>query len=125
MFRTKVTDTWRITDQSDVIRKMAPEALKRATTKIGIMWQKIATDIVTKKNIVDTGELRSRLTYRARENYVKVSSPVKYSRYVELGTEKMKARPFIVPAIKDNGEIYETIVRDEYKSMLASRIKKG
>lgn len=111
----KIDGDWTITDNSGALQAMTPVALLRATTKLGIKWQEIATDIVTDKGIVDTGELRKTLSYNATENAVQVGSPLKYAIYNELGTSRMPARPFIVPAIKDNGEIYQRIVADEFK----------
>ena len=79
----------------------------------GLKWQEIATGITTQKGIVDTGKLRDTLGFKADvvNSQTIVGSPVEYAIFNELGTSKMAARPFIVPAIKDNGKAYAQIAQ--------------
>lgn len=52
---------------------------------------------------VRTGLLRASITWRpgadAESPYVDVGSAVEYAPYVELGTSRMEARPFLRPAL--------------------------
>lgn len=54
---------------------------------------------------VDTGRLRSSITHQmgrdAQGLYVAVGSDVEYCPFVELGTSRMQAQPFLVPAVQD------------------------
>lgn len=52
---------------------------------------------------VDTGRLRSSIVMRKGRDgggfYVEVGTSVKYAPFVEFGTSKMRAQPFLTPAI--------------------------
>lgn len=52
---------------------------------------------------VVTGLLRASITWRpgidAQSPYVDIGSAVEYAAYVELGTSRMAARPFLRPAL--------------------------
>lgn len=58
------------------------------------------------KAAVDTGFMRNGI-FAARVGMLryKVTSPAGYSVYVELGTRKMKAQPFLGPAVKEESEV--------------------
>lgn len=52
---------------------------------------------------VRTGRLRNSITWREgkdRTPYVDVGTAVHYAPYVELGTKRMAARPFLRPALE-------------------------
>ena len=58
------------------------------------------------KAAVDTGFMRNGI-FAARVGMLryKVTSPAGYSVYVELGTRKMMAQPFLGPAVKEESEV--------------------
>ena len=66
---------------------------------------------------VDTGNLRNSITHLQKGNYEYIGSNVHYSVFVELGTRKMKARPYLRPAAGDHVA--------EYKHILESELRKG
>ena len=52
---------------------------------------------------VRTGNLRGSINHRRIDNEtVRIGTPVEYAPYVELGTQKMAAQPFLVPALKES-----------------------
>lgn len=53
---------------------------------------------------VDTGNLRASLTKEVsdRELYAVVGTKVHYAPYVEYGTRKMRAKPYLKPAFYEN-----------------------
>lgn len=58
------------------------------------------------KAAVDTGFMRNGIfVVRVGMLRYKVISPAGYSVYVELGTRKMKAQPFLGPAVKEESEV--------------------
>lgn len=61
-----------------------------------------ATDIVP----VDTGNLRNSITkeYDKSEHVVYIGTDVEYAPYVEFGTYKMEARPYLKPAVANRVE---------------------
>jgi len=53
---------------------------------------------------VDTGNLRSSITHKvnAGNKSVVLGTPVEYAIFVEKGTGKSVAQPFLTPAVEDN-----------------------
>jgi len=67
---------------------------------------------------VDTGALRASINYKTSENAVHVGSTLTkedYPVYVEKGTRKMKAQPYIEPGIMLNLGSLRSIARRNYK----------
>ena len=52
---------------------------------------------------VDTGNLRSSITHEVLTDEARVGTNVEYSPYLEYGTRKMSAQPYLRPAL-DNSE---------------------
>jgi HK97 gp10 family phage protein len=52
----------------------------------------------------DTGFLASNITFNVKEGgmVAEVESKAKYSKFLEFGTQNMKARPFMFPALEEN-----------------------
>ena len=55
-----------------------------------------------KNSPVDTGRLRSSITFEEMDNGigVRVGTNVQYAQFQEFGTENMPAQPFLRPAFK-------------------------
>ena len=65
---------------------------------------------------VDTGRLRNSITHQQYyENTEIIGTNVEYAPYVELGTRKMAARPYLRPAAENHGEEYKQVIVSEYK----------
>lgn len=54
-------------------------------------------------------------------NSVLVGTDVKYAKYVEQGTAKMKGRPYLKPALTENQQRIQDQVQKAMKQMLASQ----
>ena len=72
---------------------------------------------------VDTGNLKSSLDHQAESNNTEIvgtsngKAPykdVEYAKYVELGTPRMHAQPFIRPAIERNLSTIRKIIEDTF-----------
>lgn len=61
---------------------------------------------------VDTGRLRSSIQYVPGKMECKVGTNVSYGPFVELGTSKMGARPFLFPAFVKAGQSLLQELRD-------------
>ena len=60
---------------------------------------------------VDTGRLRNSITHTQDSKYAYVGTNVEYGKYVELGTHKMKAKPYLKPAAQGHSAEYGEIMR--------------
>jgi HK97 gp10 family phage protein len=49
------------------------------------------------------------------DNTVYIGSNVEYAPYVELGTHRTAAKPFLRPAAENHGEEYKQVIISEYK----------
>lgn len=58
---------------------------------------------------VDTGALRASISKRTDGNVCHVGTNVEYAPYQEYGTYKMKAQPFLIPALWFK---YEDVVKE-------------
>lgn len=60
------------------------------------------------------GTLRNSITHEQWDEKTEViGSTVDYSKFVELGTYKMKARPFLRPAAENHGAEYKAVIERE------------
>lgn len=58
------------------------------------------------------GTLRNSITHQQYDEDTEViGSNVEYAPYVELGTRKMKARPYLRPAAEDHTTEYKAVVK--------------
>lgn len=68
-------------------------------TRTGVQVQNKARSLCP----VDTGRLRSSIFMRSGRDgkgfYVEIGTNVSYAAYVEFGTTRMRARPFLLPAV--------------------------
>lgn len=83
-------------------------AMLRALEEIGIVAEGYAKD----KCPVDTGRLRDSISHSVDDgnNAVHIGTNVEYAAYVELGTSRQKAQPYLRPAAQDHAEAYRGIV---------------
>lgn len=104
---------------ADQVIAAKDEAVTKALIVIGLEAEKHAKEEVTRKvydtppspTYVRTGRLRNSIANEHDDTSVYVGTNVEYAPYVELGTSKMKARPFIGPAISEHISEYEEIFR--------------
>lgn len=99
----------KITDNSDEFLKALPEQIEQALTAIGLTAETYAKQECP----VDTGRLRNSITnaVRADEKAVYIGTNVEYAPYIELGTSRMKARPYLRPAAANHADEYKQIVK--------------
>ena len=53
---------------------------------------------------VDTGKLKSSITVSAGDDGAQISANADYAAYVEFGTYKTAAQPFLVPALLNSAD---------------------
>lgn len=102
-----------ITDNSSQILAEIKARGQMALTAAGMIVERHAKA----KCPVDTGNLRNSIHYNATEHEVTIGTSVEYAPYVELGTSRKGARPYLRPAVEDN--------IDEIFNKISSVIKTG
>ena len=65
---------------------------------------------------VDTGRLRNSINHKQSGDTEYIGTNVEYAAYVEMGTYKTRAQPYLRPAVEDH--------KNEYKSLI-DEIMKG
>lgn len=129
-----------VTDNTKEVIEAKDAAVIKVLTMWGIQAEGYAKELCT----VDTGLLRNSITWaisgketaiskykadkggatgeysgnigKEGENAVYIGTNVEYAPYVELGTSRMKERPFIKPAVADHLDEYRAIAEEELKS---------
>lgn len=90
-----------------------PEQIEQALTAIGLTAETHAKEECP----VDTGRLRNSITHEVQMNdkSVLIGSNVEYAAFVELGTSRMAAQPYLRPAVENHSS--------EYKDLALSALK--
>jgi HK97 gp10 family phage protein len=103
----------KITDNSDKFLDTLPEQIEQALIAIGLTAESYAKADCP----VDTGRLRNSITNAVRvdEKSVYIGSNVSYAAFVELGTSRMKARPYLKPAATQHSAEYKSLAEQALK----------
>lgn len=66
---------------------------------------------------VDTGNLRDSITYRVNEGEknVAIGTNAEYAQWVEKGSSRSSAQPFLTPAVESNTSRIQELVRGAWK----------
>lgn len=116
-----------MTSNKDEILEALGEQLGQAMIAIGMAAESNAKQEITKavydtpeskSGYVRTGRLRNSITYGVdtSEPAVYIGSNVEYAPYVELGTSKMRARPYLKPAVENYAGEYKDLLEQAMKS---------
>lgn len=97
-------------DNTDAVLEELDGAVERALEAIGMQVENYAKMLCP----VDTGNLRNSITheYEPSEQAEYVGSAVEYAAYVEMGTSRSKAQPYLRPAVMDHTSEYEQIAQE-------------
>lgn len=100
-------------DNSEKFLNALTGAVEEGLAAIGLTAESYAKDLCP----VDTGRLRNSITnaVAAKEQAVIIGTNVEYAAYVELGTTRMHARPYLRPAVSNH--------TDEYKALMETALK--
>ena len=103
----------KITSHADEVKRAKDDAIARALEAIGIQ----AEGDVAMLTPVDTGRLRASITHETvpEEETVYIGTNVEYAAYVEYGTKKAKAQPYLRPGIENNIDTYKSIAEGYLK----------
>lgn len=109
------------TSHKDEALKAVTEAMARALEICGGKAETYAKQLAPVGTPESTGipgyrggTLRNSITHEQWDEKTEViGSTVDYSKFVELGTYKMKARPFLRPAAENHGAEYKAVIERE------------
>ncbi len=102
----------KLTDNSNLFINAKDDAIERALEVIGLKAEGYAKILCP----VDTGRLRNSITHtRGGKETEIIGTNVEYAPYVEFGTQRTKAQPFLKPAAQNHGDEYRAIVENELK----------
>ena len=101
---------------SDAIKQ---GALERATMAGAMVIENRAKEIVP----VRTGNLRRSIhseieSTTANQAVARVGTNVEYGPYVEFGTRRMSARPFLRPALDEKGPEAQAVIGDSFRELI-------
>lgn len=106
-----------IQSNADLFKNALPEQIGQALEAIGLTAEKHAIEEISKA-VYDTpespyykrtGRLRNSLTHARDDRSAYIGTNVEYAAYVELGTSKMKPRPYLRPAVQNYVDEYKHI----------------
>ena len=100
---------YELKDNSEEVKSAMTSALARALEKIGLVAEGYAKRLCP----VDTGRLRNSITHADDGEAEYIGTNVEYAPYVELGTSRTRAQPYLKPAIANHSDEYKKIVEDE------------
>lgn len=95
------------TDNSEEVSRNIVQAIDRALEEIGLAAEGYAKRACP----VDTGNLRNSITHAVEGDSAYVGTDVEYAPYVEMGTSRTAAQPFLRPAATEHGSTYRSILK--------------
>lgn len=101
-------------DNTDEVKRALESAMAKALEEIGLT----AEGYAKKACPVDTGRLRNSITHAVAESEkaVYIGTNVEYAPYVELGTSRQKAQPYLRPAAADHAATFRQIAERNLKN---------
>lgn len=123
----KANVTVEVTSNREKVLESLGEQVGQALIAVGLAAETNAKDEIEKSvyqtpegksGYVRTGRLKNSLTHAIApdEGAVYIGSNVEYAAFVEIGTTKMKARPYLRPAATQYTEQYKELVEMALKS---------
>ena len=134
----------KIRDNSKEVIGLFKKAKHRGLEAIGLAAEGHAKKAIKAQDAIDTGTLLNSITYAIagyqthvesysgnkgggsgsysgtmdgeKDSAVYIGTNVEYAPYVENGTSKMKARPFLKPAATEHGAEYKKLMEDSLKN---------
>ena len=89
--------------------------IQKGLKTVGLKAEGYAKKNLTAKRAVDTGRLRNSISHQNDSDTVYVGTNVEYAPYIEMGTSKMAARPYLGPSITEHANEYKEIIETALK----------
>lgn len=97
----------------DAVKKAYLETQAEALTEVGI----VITAESQARTPVDTGRLRREQSYHVSGNQVDIGTNVEYAKYVEFGTSRQRAQPFLNSALSENTDKIGSIIQKHFSKL--------
>ena len=94
-----------------ILKALGEEAEGNAITEVN----KLVYDTKPSESYIRTGQLKKSIAHAVSEDSAYVGTNLKYAPYVELGTYRMKPRPFLRNAITEYRDDYKRIIEEGLK----------
>jgi HK97 gp10 family phage protein len=91
------------------VERRIQEKTEQALQAIGLYVEGEVKERITVNRSVDTGNLRGSIDNKVKEDHVVIGTNVEYAIYVEKGTQRQKAKPYLTPAVEENIENIKTL----------------
>ncbi len=95
----------------DKVIKSMEDAISKALEASALVVEGAAKNLAP----VDTGNLRNSITHEVEKKEARVGTNVEYAPFIELGTVKMAAQPYLNPALEQNKGNIKKIFADALK----------
>ena len=95
-----------VIDNSDLVKQASQEQINKALKAVALT----AEGYAKQECPVDTGRLRSSITNEVDTETAYIGTNVEYGPYVEMGTSRMRAQPFLEPAMTEHLSEYRDII---------------
>lgn len=99
-------------DNTDTIKDLVRAQTRVALEAVGLQAENYAKRLCP----VDTGNLRNSITHTSDDDTAYIGTNVEYAPYVEYGTSRTKAQPFLKPAANDHVSEYHDIFEYYYRN---------
>lgn len=99
-------------DRIEDVKRELEAKMATALETIGMMAETDAKLLCP----VDTGRLRNSIAHAVDRTSVIIGTNVEYAPYIEFGTSKMDAQPFLLPAVRGQLEAYKQVLESVLKS---------
>lgn len=116
----KTTADVQFTDNSKLVKAELERRIPIVLEAIAIQAEGNAVDEINKlvydtpesPNYVRTGRLKGSISHAIDADSAYIGTNVEYAPYVELGTSRMGARPFLRNAISNYSDDYKRLIKD-------------
>jgi HK97 gp10 family phage protein len=98
-------------DRTEAVKKAVADTVTKALTEAALIIEGAAKNL----SPVDTGNLKGSITQKVDGSEARIGTNVEYSPYVEYGTSKMAAQPYLRPAVDNNIEAIKKKMIEKYK----------